>query len=301
MLLPNILILALPSIAVALISNLLVVILPILYSKTSLEKFICLPEILKLESKAFSDMIFSNLLTLILYVVVLPSSAVTIISKVLRPVSKDNLSGNLTVALVSLGTAWIWIVETLLETSKLYSKVLGTKSIDPELTVRDFNDESLLLTTGAGSGSGSGVGVEVGLSLITDIETLLLLTETVSPESPVKVIPDITKLPVPALLAFKYTVPISKTPGFLSLDDNERLGHSVFTSHILSALNLSIEILPFAEIFAKTIDICPSELPHTLHLICCPGLTDVVLQLIERSPDKANKSTGNNSEKTVTK
>ena len=50
-------------------------------------------------------MIFSNLLTLILYVVVLPSSAVTIISKVLRPVSKDNLSGNLTVALVSLGTA----------------------------------------------------------------------------------------------------------------------------------------------------------------------------------------------------
>ena len=139
------------------------------------------------------------------------------------------------------------------------------------------------------------------MSLITDIETLLLLTETVSPESPVKVIPDITKLPVPALLAFKYTVPISKTPGFLSLDDNERLGHSVFTSHILSALNLSIEILPFAETFAKTIDICPSELPDTLHLICCPGLTDVVLQLIERSPDKANKSTGNNNVKTIIK
>ena len=155
----------------------------------------------------------------------------------------------------------------------------------------------MLLTTGAGSG----VGVGVGLSLITDIETLLLATETVSPESPVKVIPDITKLPVPALLAFKYTVPISKIPGFLSLDDKERLGHSVFTSHILSALNLSIEILPFAEIFAKIIDICPSELPDTLHLICCPGLTDVVLQLIERSPDKANKLTGNNNIKTVTK
>ena len=105
MLLPNILILALLSIAIALISNLLVVILPILYSKTSLEKFICLPEIFKLESKAFSDIISSNLLTLILYVVVLPSSAVTTIVKVLRPVTKDNLSGNLTVALVSFGTA----------------------------------------------------------------------------------------------------------------------------------------------------------------------------------------------------